>query len=138
MGIEQFVSLQPMSDVMNDSVKGFRVMQWFHFEKYQPYKFFYRNNISEEMPFTVVDLQKSRQSGRPTKNVELTKLYNEAPKIKTPKYKNLLDLLQFIPPIHHKFYQELSHARNQRNVTRKAENSDNGEDSDNLFESDYE
>jgi hypothetical protein len=84
------------------------------------------------MPFTVADLQKSRQVGRPPKNVELTKLYNEPPKIKTPKYKNLLDLLQFIPPIHHKFYQELSQTGNQRNVTREADNSDN------VFESDYE
>jgi hypothetical protein len=90
------------------------------------------------MTFTVTDLQKSRQVGRPTKNVELTKLYNEPPKIKTPKYKILLDLLQFIPPIHRKFYQEFSHTGNQRNVTREAENSDNGEDSDNVFESDYE
>jgi hypothetical protein len=132
MGIEQFVSLQPMSDVMKDSVKGLRVMQRFYFEKDQPYKFFYKNTISEEMPFTVVDLQKSRQVGRPTK-LELTKLYNEPPKIKTPKYKNLLDLLQFIPPIHHTFYRELSHTGNQRNVTREAEKSDNGEDSDNVL-----
>jgi hypothetical protein len=42
-----------------------------------------------------------------------------------------------MPPIHHMFYQELSHTGNQRNVTREAENSDNGEDRDNLFESDY-
>jgi hypothetical protein len=59
-------------------------------------------------------------------------------KIKTSKYKNLLDLLQFIPPIHRTFYQELSHTGNQRNVTKEAENSDNGEDSNNLFECDYE
>jgi hypothetical protein len=138
MGIEQFVSLQPMSDVMKDSVKGLCVMKWFHVEKDQPHKFFYKNTINEEMPFSVIDLRKSRQVGRPTKNVEITKPYNEPPNIKTPKYKNLLDLVQFIPPIHHTFYQELSHTGNQRNMTMEAENSDNGEERDNLFESDYE
>jgi hypothetical protein len=54
----------------------------------------------------------------PTKNIELTKLYSEPPKLKTPTYKNLLDLLQVIPPIHYTLYQELSHTGNQRNVTR--------------------
>jgi hypothetical protein len=64
------------------------------------------------------------------------KLCNEPPEIKTPKYKNL-DFLQSIPPIHFKFYQELSHNINQRNVTKEAGNSDNGGESDYLFESGY-
>jgi hypothetical protein len=56
LGIEHFVLLRPMSDVMKDYVKGLHVMQWFHFEKDQPYKFFYKNTINEEMPFSVTDL----------------------------------------------------------------------------------
>jgi hypothetical protein len=34
-------------------------------------------------------------------------------------------------------YQELPHTGNQRNVTREAEKSDSGGDSDNVYESDY-
>jgi hypothetical protein len=66
LDIEHFVLFQPMSDVMKGSVKGLRVMQWFHFVKDQPYKSFYKNTINEEMLFCVIVLRNSRQVGRPT------------------------------------------------------------------------
>jgi hypothetical protein len=54
---------------MKDSVKGLCIMQWFHFEKDQPYKFLYNNIINEEISFSVSSLQKSRQVGRLTKDI---------------------------------------------------------------------
>lgn len=41
-------------------------MQWFYFEHDQPYKLFYKNTVNGGILFSVTDLQKLRQVGRPT------------------------------------------------------------------------
>jgi hypothetical protein len=73
LGIQHFVSLQPMSDIIKDSVKVLCVMLLFLFVKDQPYKFFYKNTINKDMPFSVTDLRKSRQVGKLTKKSRINK-----------------------------------------------------------------
>lgn len=63
-----------------------------------------------------------KKVGRPPP-VELPPLYDAPIKIKLAKYKNLLELLPFIPPIHHQFYKTLPHdfrGKNKDNHSRAA------------------
>ena len=60
------------------------------------------------MNWKTVDLRK-RGKGRPSLlgRIQLPHLYTAPRAIKPPKKKDLTDLLQYIPPIHHCFYHEL-------------------------------
>lgn len=119
MDPNDFKSIAPLNEIMKDNVQGLRKMQWLHFEKQNPCKLFFKDTLLKECPFSIVDLKKTKRVGRPAQIpsvIELPSLYQGPVKIKLPKYKNLLELLPFIPPIHHDFYRNLNHdeARNRQ------------------------
>lgn len=116
-----FKSIAPLNEIMKNNVQGLRKMQWFHFQKQSPCILYFKDTLSEEFPFTTVDLKKCGRAGRPQRTpliLDLPPLYQGPLKIKLPKYKNLLELLPFIPPIHHDFYRELQHDETSNRSTR--------------------
>ena len=74
--------------------KGFASM-WFKYESFG----------SDE--FRVVDLARRGKSIEDIKKYKLQPLYNSEIKIKKQKYKDLMEQLQYIPPVHHEFYKSL-------------------------------
>nr|CAD7452379.1 unnamed protein product [Timema tahoe] len=132
---------------MKDNIVGIRKMQWLHFEKYTPFSLFYKETLNEEMLFERLDLKKS--SGRPP-IIEPTSLYETPLKIKLPKFRNLMELLPFIPPIHHNFYKSLPHEVEGRkrkptgaqNTTRQGNMNEREEEiednDDDILQSDYD
>lgn len=111
MTSENFFSVQPMKTKIRDSIPGIRNIQWFRLEKDKPHILLYKNTLNENVDFMEVDLKKQKK-GRPPASFELTPLYPEPPSIKTAKYQNLQQLLQFIPPLYHGFYTTLKHQGN--------------------------
>lgn len=92
---------------MKGQIKGIRKMQSFHVEKSSPYTLFHKETLNEDLPFTNTSLKKT--TGRPQTTVQLTPLYEGPINIKTPKFKDLMELLPFISPVHHPFYRGLPH-----------------------------
>lgn len=60
-------------------------------------------------PFKQIDLE--LKTSRPCHNfeVQLPLLYKQSPAIEYGKYKNLIDLLKFIPPISQSLYKNINH-----------------------------
>jgi hypothetical protein len=82
-------------------------MQWPGFEKAHPWSLFYKNSNREEQ-FLEMNL-KAPRCGRDLYRLQEPAIYREKPLIKIEKYKNLQELLPFVPPIHHSFYKNLAH-----------------------------
>lgn len=131
MRLDDFKSIEEMSQQMKGKIVGIRKMQWFHFEKSSP---FFKDTLNEGMPFNSICLKKN--PGRPPV-VELQPLYNSPVKIKVKKYKNLLELLPFVPPIHHYFYKGLPYQANDKtNSNNHNEREEDGGEDDKILESD--
>lgn len=60
-------------------------MQWFHCDKKLPLKLFFKDTLSEEFPFSTIDLRKAGRTGRSsqmhTTDINLPPLYQEPIKI---------------------------------------------------------
>lgn len=127
-----------MSKRMKGQIKGFRKIQWFHFEKSSSYTLFHKETLNEDLPFSNTSLKKT--TGRPLTTVQLTPLYEGPNNIKTPNFKYLLGLLQFIPPVHNPFYKCLPHVLAAATQPPQ-DNTNVGEDEkdfdDNVLDSDY-
>lgn len=78
-------------------------VQWLQFSESEPFKINYKCSNNTYVPFETVDLKK-RQSVI-IRDLEL--LYPGVNCISELKKKDLLELLQYIPPIHHIFYENL-------------------------------
>ncbi|CAH1983743.1 unnamed protein product [Acanthoscelides obtectus] len=115
---EDFLSVEQMKKEIKDSIPGIRNIQWFRLEKDKPNILQYKNTLNEEMDFVHFDLRKQKK-GRPNTQFDLTLLYPEPPSIKTAKYENLQQLLQFIPPIYHNFYSSLRHRGSVASATNE-------------------
>lgn len=113
MSQEDFKSIDEMSKHMKGkTVKGIRKMQWLHFEKTSPLTLYYKETVNDDLPFYNLSLKQT--TGRPpTTVVQLKPLYEGPINIKTSKYKDLLGLLPFIPPIHHEYYRSLPHGASE-------------------------
>lgn len=143
---DDFKSVSPMDNYMQSNIIGLSKMQWLHFEREQPYKLFYKENYNQDFPFYIKDLIKKTEkttSGRPKllpATVVLPNLHANPPQIKLAKYQNLMQLLPFVPPIHHKFYKDLSYEGKTSRLQQKKANKTQDEDPDTYgsFESDSE
>ena len=69
----------------------------------------YRHSLSEMEAWKTVDFQK-RERGRPVdlKRVQLPSLYEAAREISKAKFDDLMQLLSYVPPVHHIFYHLLT------------------------------
>lgn len=88
-------------------------MHWIRVEKDCPLSFKYRFTHNELEPWKVVDLRPKR-TGRPTDmgRVELSPLYEAPRHISAAKLKDLNQLLGYIPPVYHNFFNGLTAADN--------------------------
>nr|CAD7439809.1 unnamed protein product [Timema bartmani] len=70
--------------------------------------------------------------------IELTSLYETPLKIKLPEFRNLMELLPFIPPIHHNFYKSMPHEGTEELLKKEANLSDVDSPGENVPQSDSE
>lgn len=95
-------------------------MHWIRVEKSSPLCYKYRYTLNELKPWKTVDLRPKRV-GRPSDmgRVELPPLYDRPRSISDAKYRDLQQLLCYIPPVYHEFYTKL---------TSESQNTDADED----------
>nr|CAH7727756.1 unnamed protein product [Callosobruchus chinensis] len=113
---DDFYSLLPLNEMMKDPKKDiigqllkWREIYWFAYYKSERLSFGYKNTLNIDVEFYTCMMATS-QLGRPSfKFSRLKPLNAPSIKIKTAKYKNLLTLLPYIPPIHHSFYKNIEH-----------------------------
>lgn len=99
-------------------------MRWIRIEKTEPFSIKYKTTFLADMPFGVLNIQKKRENGRPLAsltNVEQDLLYPTTRPITMAKKKDMIDLLKYIPPIHHQFYKDL---RTERGIDQAEPDSD--------------
>lgn len=97
---EQVVHLK--LDVDNKKIEWLRI-QWLQFRRDSPYEMFYKYTLEDEAHFLHANF-KRQLKGRPsisTQQVLSVPISREGPvEISLNKYKDLLSLLDFIPPVH--------------------------------------
>lgn len=99
MQSEDFVSLEVLQPYFKSSVTGIRSMQWLHFEKTSPFSLEYKQTTYQKV------YMKSSRCGR---NVTKLPVLCAVPgKFNPIKYKNLMELLLYVPPVHHDFFTSL-------------------------------
>ena len=71
-------------------------------------KMFYKTSLDDNSEFKILDL--SPKIGRPRiyENIDLPPLYSTIRPITMEKYKDIMDLLPYIPPIFHKHFTSLN------------------------------
>ena len=84
-------------------------IRWMQFNKDSPFEIRYRYSHNALEAWKVLDV-KRRQCGRPIDMglVELPPLYTGPLSLKPNKLQDLQQLLEFIPPVHHAFYNALT------------------------------
>ena len=112
---EDFVSLKPLKEaIVNRKVntRGQKVewlkMLWISVQKDKPLQYQYRYSHNTLEALKTVDL-KRKTKGRPPdlRRIALPLLHTTPRPINEKKMADLLELLQFIPPVHHPFFQNL-------------------------------
>lgn len=97
---------------------AWRQIRWIRVQKNQPYIMKFKDTLNDSIDFYEADWS-LKCKGRPAAQ-KISLLYDEAPKIKLLKWQNLQELLQFVPPIYHTFYNTLSHEDSK--VQKKSRN----------------
>lgn len=148
-----FISFNGFDEVIKDPKKDsenrplrWRDIQWFSFNKDNTYSFKFKDTLSMDFPFLQAE-KCAKHKGRPSQNLTLSPLYTEPIKIRYEKWENLHQLLDYIPPIYHNFYNNLPHSEGPQKKTKGrppklAASEDHEEfpqeDETLLLESDYE
>ena len=83
-------------------------MRWIRVEKSKPLKFQYRFSHNELEAWKTVDLRRRRGHPCDIGKFQLTRLYGGPRKISSPKLSYIRDLVDYIPPVYQKFYEELN------------------------------
>lgn len=93
-------------------------MQWIRYQKSEPFKILYKETLSEDIPFSTLDVMPGGKRGRPVNlyNINVDKLYTNARPVTKEKKRDMLDLLPFIPPVHHNYFKELITSENAEDV----------------------
>ena len=91
-----------------DKVDWFSI-HWIRVEKASPFSFKYRYTLNTLEQWKTVNIRPKRK-GRPSDigRANLPPLYTAPRPIKAAKLKDLKDLLCYVPPIHHAFYNNLA------------------------------
>lgn len=121
---DDFYSLSPLDEIMHDPKKStdgyplkWRQISWFAYFKSEKLAFSYKNTLNNDFEFWTCRMG-TPQVGRPSFKFSIFKPLNESSiNIKVAKYKNLLTLLEYIPPVYHNFYKSIKH--NGRSETKK-------------------
>lgn len=84
-------------------------LQWLRYEADSPGVFQFKYSNNEDVIFNQIDMRK-RGSNSFQELARITPLFDGTRSIPAPKYKDLLCLLEYIPPVHHDFYKQLPHS----------------------------
>lgn len=70
-------------------------MQWIRYKKSEPFSILFKETLSEEMPFSKLNIMPGSQKGRPVniRNISLEKLYSGPRPVRKEKKKDMEDLL---------------------------------------------
>lgn len=133
MGKEDFVStMNVKSEIVyhkvntrKEKVEWLKI-RWLQFRKDKPYEIRYRYSHNSLEAWKILNVQRKRPGrladpGR----MSLEPLYDDAHPIDAMKHKDLCDLMDFIPPVHHAFFNEL---RSSAHVVSESEKEDSEED----------
>lgn len=119
MAKEDFFSTKPLEEAITRRQKnetGGQVqwlkIQWLRYKKDEPFKIFYKTTLNDDVAFEQINIEPSKQKarGRPLsslKSVQMEVLYPNGRATTDQKKKDMLDLLPFIPPIHHNYFVHL-------------------------------
>ena len=118
---ENFVSTKNLQNAIKKQIRrntnGEKVnwlqICWMRFLKSAPYTILYKTSMKEK-EFKTVNLLPTRP-GRPRKfeKIALAPLYQDARPITYEKYKDIKQLLPYIPPVHHEYFKTLPHAEHK-------------------------
>ena len=129
---EDFVSLKPLKDAVvnrKTNTRGGKVewlkIHWISVTKDKPLQFQYRYSNNSLECWKTVDL-KRKTKGRPVDmgRIELPLLYDRPRVINPKKVSDLLELLSFVPPIHHAFYRTLNRSTTESSSESEPQSSD--------------
>jgi len=85
-------------------------IRWLCFKCEAPKKIFFKYSNNEDVPFRCIDLSciggPQNRSDINLGSLVLPDLYPQGREIAGPKLRDLQTLLQFVPPIHHAFYNQ--------------------------------
>lgn len=117
---EDFFSTKPLEEAIHKRLKNtsgepvnwLRIC-WMRFIKSEPYKMFYKESMEVDKEFKILDLLPCRGRPRNFNKIKLTPLYKNVRPISTPKYKDMMELLRYIPPMHHEYFNNLTHNLNE-------------------------
>ncbi|CAH1105886.1 unnamed protein product [Psylliodes chrysocephalus] len=133
---QDFLNLDTLQQFYKDNVPGIRAMQWLQFEKDHPHTLFFKNTVGNDTAFETYSMKSNRRGKPPVLNN--LSCETKKPLLKHAKYANLMELLQFVPPIHHDFYLNLPHQdRNgQQNTVQDTPNDveENLDEPDTIFD----
>lgn len=83
-------------------------IRWLRFQRDLPLQFQFKETLNPETEFHIVDLSKKKSVGRSSRgltNVVQQPLYHTRRTVTAAKKKDMMDLLPYIPPVHHNFYK---------------------------------
>lgn len=111
---EDFVNLDVLQTYFKNTVPGIRSMHWLRFDKNHPDTLFFKKNVAGGLTqFETYSMKLVRRGrGRPAILPDLP-VETKVSFIKEAKFKNLIELLQFVPPVYHQFYRNLPHGQTE-------------------------
>uniref|UniRef100_A0A1B0B9T7 Uncharacterized protein n=1 Tax=Glossina palpalis gambiensis TaxID=67801 RepID=A0A1B0B9T7_9MUSC len=110
-----FFSTKPLEEAIHKRLKNtsgepvnWLRIYWMRFIKSEPYKMFYKEFTKVDTQFKILDLLPCRGRQRNFNRIKLAPLYKNVLPISTPKYKNMMELLRYIPSMHHEYFKNLT------------------------------
>jgi len=104
-------------------------IRWMRFRKDNPYKMMYKYTVDDD-DFKEVSFEKQRKGRQRQKQIlKLPMLYPSGRLISRAKFKDIQDLMKYVPPIHHDFYSSIPHEQHKSSGPDVAEDI-NDHDSD--------
>ena len=114
MKSEDFYSTKPLEEAIlkrtkntdGETVNWLNIC-WIRFLRNAPYKLFYKTSMEKDSQFKTLNLSPKR--GRPSNfgKIVLSSLYEKTRPVTKEKYKDMMDLLPYVPLIHHEYFKNL-------------------------------
>ncbi|KAJ4429628.1 hypothetical protein ANN_21829 [Periplaneta americana] len=130
---DNFISTNSLEQAITNrkqTIDGYEVnwlkIRWMRYERGMPFTMRFKERLSELVEFSKVNFMKKRKGNKlhSLAHVHQELLYKNQRLVTNEKKKNMLDLLKFIPPLHHAYYKNLQTA----NIVARGRSQNNQED----------
>lgn len=91
-------------------------IMWMRFTKDSPHTIFYKESLNELTDFYKLILPAATKVQQPFSLIKQRKLYNASRPVTVQKKRDMLDLLPYIPPVHHDFFNNLKTANDLEDI----------------------